>query len=213
MIPKPSRRTMIVLTILLGAMSVASLVLLMVHNRSAVSATMGLVSAERRAAGAELILDTDPALQRSRWSGISIWLSETGQDTTATLHARHKDLGLGGLASHFVIGNGDGMPNGQIAVTQRWTKQWQGYRIQWGNTPLMEQAVVQICVIAEADQLPSDAQMQELVWLVRQLQRHLDVGPDQVMVHNPQGLADSDWAFSKSWLSRRLYQASGSNLR
>jgi len=213
MIAKPSRRTLIVLTILLGAMTVASLLLLLLHQRTVRSATMGLVATRHDAAGAELILDTDPSLDQSNWSGISIWLSQTGQDTTNTLHSRHKDLGIGGVASHFVIGNGRGMPDGQIAVTQRWGRQLHGYRVQRGQSPALDKGVVQICLIGQANRPPSDAQMQELIWLVRQLQRHLGIGPDHVALFNPHATADGPWTLSKAWLSRRLYRASPPKLR
>lgn len=210
---KPSRRTVIVLTILLGAMSVASVVLLVLHRQSATGTTMGLVAPQRSSFGPALIFQTDPLPQRSRWKGISIWMSYSEQASTSSLHAGHKLLGLGGLASHFVIGNGKGMPDGQIAVSKRWQRQISGYRVKSGQNPLLENDVVQICLVGSAERPPTRAQMTELVWLVRQLQRRLDVRPGQVVLHAPDYEFPGVWESTRSWLGRRLYQVSVSDLR
>jgi hypothetical protein len=209
---KPSRRTLIVLTILLGAMSVASVVLLVLH--AAPGTTMGLAALERSSSsGPALIFETDPLPQRSRWKGISIWMSHSGQASTSSLHAGHKLLGLGGLASHFVIGNGKGMPDGQIAVSRRWQSQLSGYRIESGHNPLLESDMVEICLVGAPERSPTRAQMIELVRLVRQLQKRLDIGPDQVVLHVPEYVSSGVWDSTRSWLGRRLYQVSMSNLR
>lgn len=78
----------------------------------------------------------DAALQRqldrvrivpNRWKYIVIHHSATDSGTLKGMDRYHRQQGMeNGLAYHFVIGNGRGMEDGEIAIGSRWLEQLQG---------------------------------------------------------------------------------------
>jgi N-acetylmuramoyl-L-alanine amidase len=65
------------------------------------------------------------------WDAIIVHHSATSSGNAASMDAYHRDVRRmpRGLAYHFVIGNGDGLGDGEIEVGPRWTRQQPGAHV------------------------------------------------------------------------------------
>ncbi len=97
--------------------------------------------------------------QAADWNDISLHWSHTRSGNARMLRAYHQGVrGLaGGMAYHFVIGNGSGAGNGEITIGERWEN-----GISSG-APVSPESV-SICLIGDGD--PTDAQAAALRELV-----------------------------------------------
>jgi N-acetyl-anhydromuramyl-L-alanine amidase AmpD len=68
-----------------------------------------------------------------------------------------KVLGWDGCGYHFVIGNGNGSPDGQIEVARRWSEQKNGVHCRNGKTPEINEYGIGICLIGDLDDAPPTA--------------------------------------------------------
>jgi LysM repeat protein len=118
-----------------------------------------------------------------RWKYIVIHHSGTDEGTVKGLDRYHReDRHMeNGLAYHFVIGNGNGMGNGEVAVGNRWTKQLDG-----GHLASLEQNKIAlgICLVGNFDKTaPTAAQMKSLNALVKTLMSRCNIPAGQVKTH------------------------------
>lgn len=63
------------------------------------------------------------------WKYIVIHHSATQAGSVKAFHKFHTRQGYGGIAYHFVIGNGNGMKDGEIQETFRWTQKISGTHV------------------------------------------------------------------------------------
>jgi hypothetical protein len=68
-----------------------------------------------------------------------------------------KVLGLNGCGYHFVIGNGTGSPDGQIAVAMRWSEQKHGVHCKNGKNADVNEYGIGICLVGDLDREPPTA--------------------------------------------------------
>ncbi|MBU3683027.1 MAG: N-acetylmuramoyl-L-alanine amidase [Phycisphaerales bacterium] len=162
---------------------------------SAESPVAGRVEAAAVAAPASpRITPRDAAIDRDRWRAIVIHDSGTPAGDVAAIERRHQQAGLAGLGFHFVVGNGQGMDDGAIAVGPRWERQLSGAHAPRGwRTPVhaggavaldaagLNQSAIAICLVGRADRRPfTDRQCREVRALVRQLQAEFGI-PDRAV--------------------------------
>jgi LysM repeat protein len=126
-------------------------------------------------------LDETRVLPR-RWKYIVIHHSATDSGTVKGMDRYHREMGMeNGLAYHFVIGNGKGLPDGEITIGQRWIKQIQGGHLK--SESLNEQSIG-ICLVGKFDQeAPTRKQMDRLTALVDYLTRSCRLGISAVKTH------------------------------
>lgn len=87
-----------------------------------------------------------------------------------------------GIAYHFVIGNGEGMADGHIEPTFRWTQQLHGAHA--GEADYNEHGIG-ICLIGNFDEHPPTArQMASTTRLIRALHREFHIAPDHMLPHH-----------------------------
>lgn len=138
-------------------------------------------------------------LDRQRWNSIVIHHSGTPAGDAATIARMQGAEGLVGLGYHFVIGNGQGMPDGFVFVGSRWNRQQPGAHVasrarlgdtarvslQRGLSPdELNRHAVGICLVGNGDRREfTERQMRELVALVRRIQRTFDIPSDRVILH------------------------------
>ncbi|MEX2214674.1 MAG: N-acetylmuramoyl-L-alanine amidase [Phycisphaeraceae bacterium] len=183
------RRTLIVLGSLLGSMTVASGALLMLDPgqpggpRLPKFSEVSLAAFDQPADPADALFAVNPLPTSQRWTTIVVRYSGSDQGSASTLGELHKRAGLGDLAYHFVIGNGQGSPDGQIEIGPRWDQQRPGYTsIALHNQPGSHE-VIDVCVVGDLDRhAPSQQQQDDLLWLVRQLQERLNVPAERVLL-------------------------------
>ena len=148
------------------------------------------------------IVPRDAVLARGRWKVIVIHDSGSPAGDVASIERRHLADGRTGLGFHFLIGNGQGLDDGQVAVGYRWELQLPGAHASAGmrttrtmravagplDADALNHCAVAICLVGNAERRPyTDAQMRELAALVRQLQAELGIGADAVYLRRELG--------------------------
>lgn len=128
-----------------------------------------------------------PAVDESRWEYLVLHHSATESGSVESIHAEHsrrKDsagrpwLGIG---YHFVIGNGNGMPDGQVVPTFRWREQLHGAH---SGHELFNARGVGICLIGNFElKAPTQKQLQSLKQLLKVLCRRQEISLDRVIGH------------------------------
>lgn len=180
----PSRRTIVVLGVLLGAMTLASLVLLAFEpGPSRRIHPIRLAAVDRPGDSASRLFATQTAIRPQRWAGVRVHFSGSPYDSPASLTRLHVRAGLSELGYHFVIGNGVGAPEGQVHVGPRWNRQTPGITAVLQPGDRLARDVVDVCLIGDGRaEAPTADQMRMLLWLVHQLQARLDLPPQQIVV-------------------------------
>jgi len=118
-----------------------------------------------------------------RWRYIVIHHSGVDEGTMKGMDRYHRDERHmeHGLAYHFVIGNGNGMGDGEIGVGQRWREQLNGGHLasEKQNTYSLG-----ICLVGNFDNgKPTPKQMQSLTALLRSLMRRCNLSTSSVRTH------------------------------
>lgn len=128
-----------------------------------------------------------PAVAARDWKHIVIHHTASEAGSVATIHAEHlnrkdkngnKWLGIG---YHFLIGNGNGMGDGEIEATFRWKKQLQGAHA--GNEEYNQHGIG-ICLVGNfQERRPSAAQLAAVKRLVGVLKREYGIKSSHVVGH------------------------------
>lgn len=126
-------------------------------------------------------LDQIP-VRPGRWRYIVIHHSATDTGNIQTMDQYHRQRGMeNGLAYHFVIGNGRGMPDGQIAIGRRWRTQIKGGHL--ASDPLNEISIG-ICLVGNFERSrPTPAQMRSLYALIGYLMQRTRNSAAAVRTH------------------------------
>ena len=86
-----------------------------------------------------------------------------------------------GLAYHFVIGNGRGMRDGEVAVGERWRKQLNGGHLA---STAQNSYSIGICLVGNFDKTkPTAAQMRSLSALCKALMKRCNLATSAVKTH------------------------------
>ncbi|HRA88896.1 MAG TPA: peptidoglycan recognition family protein [Planctomycetaceae bacterium] len=126
-------------------------------------------------------------ISETEWTYIIVHHSATESGSVESIHADHLNrrdangnpwLGIG---YHFVIGNGQGMPDGTVQATFRWKEQIHGAH---SGMSLYNARGIGICLIGDFQQNPpSHAQIASLKQLVKVLATRHRITPDHFMGH------------------------------
>ena len=211
----PDRRTLIVLGSLLGSMTVASAALLMLEPgqesgpRLPQFSDLTLAAFDQPRDPAEALFAVNPAPTESRWSTIVIRFSGAPTGSAGALAEAHRQAGLDGLAYHFTLGNGQGAPDGQVEIGPRWVQQRPGYTAIALQGRQGSPQVIDICLIGDLDRKrPTDRQCEDLVWLVQQLQKRLNIPSDRVLLGDGQTSRPGKF-FPQDWFRQQLSTSAG----
>ncbi len=120
---------------------------------------------------------------RNGWTHIVIHHSGTAQGSAQGMDRYHREQRrmANGLGYHFVIGNGNGMPDGEIAVGPRWIAQQDGGHLA---SAAQNRYAIGICLVGNFDRThPTSRQLDQLLALVRYLQRRAGIPRDNVTTH------------------------------
>jgi len=133
-------------------------------------------------ANTKRLLDAMP-VTKGKWKYVVIHhsASKNGSLQGMDMYHRQKRKMENGLAYHFVIGNGLGMPDGKIEVGNRWKRQIKGGHLASDET---NEVAIGICLVGnfEVDR-PTAAQMQSLYALVSYLNRRCGIPKSGVRTH------------------------------
>jgi len=143
---------------------------------SATTAPPQLPSSVQRA------IDRAP-VRPGRWKYIVIHHSGVDTGTMKSMDQYHREVRHmeNGLAYHFVIGNGSGMGDGEIAMSRRWTQQLDGGHLA---SEAQDKVALGICLVGNFDQhMPSARQLESLRALINALMVRCRLTPSAVKTH------------------------------
>ena len=177
-----SKRTQIVWAALVGTMTVLGGVLSILDrgpglrtdglNIPSLMAPTGL-PAPTGLSNIESVMKTRRAIEAGRWTSIVVHHSGSPFATDASLQAEAQAQGRGGMGYQFVIGNGNGLSDGELRVDPSWLDQAGGDR------------VIAICLVGNGDRKRfSDAQLARLNELIETLTRRLEIGGNKVYLRS-----------------------------
>lgn len=122
-------------------------------------------------------------VSKGRWKHIVIHHSGVSEGTVKGMDRYHREQRHmeNGLAYHFVIGNGNGMRDGEIAVGQRWRQQLDGGHLR---SESQNRTALGICLVGDFDKRgPSERQMKSLNGLVKALMKRANLSTSAVKTH------------------------------
>ncbi len=124
----------------------------------------------------------------SRWNWLILHHSATASGSVETIHDEHRRRTDGqgnqwlGIGYHFVIGNGNGMPDGHVAATFRWEQQIHGAH---SGHAIFNARGVGICLIGNFEiSAPTVKQLAAVKRLVRVLAVRHQIPADRVIGHS-----------------------------
>jgi len=190
-----SRRARVVWVCLMGAMTGVGGLLLALGGKPGPRGD-GLTLMPMLATSApgtiEAIFSTKAPLDNARWKAIVIHDSGSPVGSPESLEAEARQLRLRGLGYHFVIGNGNGMADGQLHVGYRWGGQLAGAHAAGLTADWYNQHAIGICLVGDGNrQSFTPAQRQRLVQLITTLRRELGIPGDRVYLHRQIAAVDS----------------------
>jgi hypothetical protein len=128
------------------------------------------------------IFETAAPVRQSQWKYIYVHQSLTNGGDASTL-----GRGPGGLADHFVIGNGDGCADGEIQIGRRWTQQLPPGSVSGAEG--INSSYISVCLVGDFNrQRPTITQQARLVQLVAALQHQLGISTDRVVLLSKRNL-------------------------
>lgn len=132
---------------------------------------------------AEIRRELDGIRVRRGWTHIVLHHSGTPQGNVRDMDRYHRERRrmVNGLGYHFVIGNGNGMRDGEIGIGPRWRRQQDG-----GHLASMAQNrySIGICLVGNFEQTrPTVRQIESLRALVLYLQQRSGIPRSQVTTH------------------------------
>jgi hypothetical protein len=132
----------------------------------------------------EAIFDTREPVESGRWQAIVIDHSGAPYGTPRSIDEQHRAMGLRGLGSDFVIGNGNGMGDGEIHVGDRWLRQQPGAHTAGPEGDWYNRHAIGITLVGDGSRRGfSDAQVNRLLDLVAALSREYGIPPEKVVLH------------------------------
>ena len=133
-----------------------------------------------------------PSIQRAidkakvspgRWKYIVIHHSGMDEGNLKSIDRYHREERHmeHGLAYHFLIGNGNGMDDGEIAVGNRWKEQLDGGHLR---SEEQNKIALGICLIGNFDKTkPTEKQLRSLENLIRALMKRCKLTAGAVKTH------------------------------
>ena len=137
-----------------------------------------------------------------RWQYIVIHHSGVDTGTVKAMDQYHREVRHmeNGLAYDFVIGNGSGMGDGEIAVGRRWTQQLDGGHLA---SEAQNKVAIGICLVGNFDKHnPSARELDSLRALVEALMVRCQLTPGAVKTHQQINIAH---ALSRGEIPHRLF--------
>ncbi|MSU59312.1 MAG: LysM peptidoglycan-binding domain-containing protein [Pedosphaera sp.] len=118
-----------------------------------------------------------------RWKFIVIHHSGVGEGNLKSTDRYHREERHmeHGLAYHFLIGNGNGMGDGEVAVGNRWKEQLDGGHLR---SEEQNKIALGICLVGNFDEKkPTEKQLRSLETLIRSLMKRCNLTASAVKTH------------------------------
>lgn len=117
------------------------------------------------------------------WRHIVIHHTASSTGSVESVHEAHLKRGWDGIGYHFLIGNGNGMGDGEIQSTFRWREQIHGAHAKSPGNEYNEHGIG-ICLVGNFEETdPSSAQLASVKRLVGVLKHEYGLTAGQVIGH------------------------------
>lgn len=125
-----------------------------------------------------------PNVAERDWKYIVLHHTATSRGSVESIHRTHLSRGNSwlGIGYHFVIGNGNGMPDGEIEATFRWRQQLHGAHAGVGD--YNQQGIGIVLVGNFDDRPPTAAQLTAIKRLVATLKAEYGIVAEKVVGHS-----------------------------
>ena len=132
------------------------------------------------AAALEEALPPEEPPRNPSFTSIVLHHSATHGGSAAAFDRTHRSR-LGGLAYHFVIGNGSGSEDGAVEIGYRWRDQIPGPHTKNQDANMSSIAV---CLVGDLQaQAPTEKQLASLLGLLEKLCRERRIAPSEIRSH------------------------------
>jgi hypothetical protein len=135
-----------------------------------------------------MIFDTNVHIHERPWQFIVIHHSATTSGSVESIHRSHRSRRDGngkswlGIGYHFVIGNGNGMLDGEISPTFRWTQQLHGAH---SGSLRHNDRGIGICLIGNFEESkPTTAQRESVTQLIQFLADRYNIRKKRIIGHH-----------------------------
>ena len=168
---KPSRNT-VVAAVLLGSLSITGMLLVVLAPPPLVpDAAYTLMAVD----SIDKAFLTRVTIKQDQWKTIYIHHTRSRAGNATTI-----GQATGGMADHFLIGNGYGCADGELQVGQRWNEQVPAAGVA--------KNCITICLVGDFDQAaPTEQQIMSLTGLVGALQKRLAIPTSSVVFYDRPG--------------------------
>lgn len=123
-----------------------------------------------------------PEVDAREWRSVVLHHTATDAGSVESIHESHLKRQWLGIGYHFVIGNGEGMPDGEVEPTFRWRQQLHGAHA--GDAEHNEHGIG-IALVGNFDEKPpTPAQLGAVKGLVAWLQSAYGISDSAVIGHN-----------------------------
>jgi len=117
------------------------------------------------------------------WTSIVIHHLGQPAGNLESVGRNHRKAGLRGLGFHFLIGNGNGLGDGDVQMGYRWLDQTPAAKPTSIELENWNDGVVSICLIGNGNRRPfTEQQMQHLSHLVQRLQQELSIPTEHIFL-------------------------------
>ncbi|MBG83651.1 MAG: hypothetical protein CMJ40_03780 [Phycisphaerae bacterium] len=180
-----SRRTQIVLGSFFAAMTAVIVLLDLGTPTTATGFPLTSLGNLQDRPAEDPVFMLENSLDRDRWRGIVIHHLGEPFGTAESVHRRHLGWGYQGLGYHFLIGNGNGLADGEVHVGYRWNQQLPGAHVVGESGQYHNERSIGICLVGNGQRRGfTDRQIRHLTRLVQRLQQELRIPADQVQLHS-----------------------------
>jgi hypothetical protein len=174
----PPRRSVVVFAGLIGVLTLASTVLLILAPAPLTPGATSSLFAFDTPASLDPIFDTQVPVAGARWRYIYIHHSKTAAGNAQSLCQTY-----GSLGDHFLICNGDGAADGELQIGHRWNQQTTAAPQK--GTSSIAPTCISISLIGDFDQtLPTPTQVRRLTQLVTALQTRFHIPSSNILLVN-----------------------------
>ncbi len=123
-----------------------------------------------------------------KWSSIVIHHLGQPAGDLETIDRNHRNAGLHSLGFHFIIGNGNGLGDGDVQMGNRWHAQSSAAKPKDIQQVNWSDGIISICLIGNGNRRPfTEQQTLHLSHLVQRLQQELSIPADQVFLESELG--------------------------
>lgn len=165
-------RTVKIWVSLVAAMTVGAVVLMALDNQK-ISAPAFSLSSFQKLENVERSINLSINAEKADFSSISIEYSNTIGGSIDNIALSQGTTNPANADFHFLIGNGDGAPDGEIITTKRWKNQ---------NLLDSGSKNIKILVVSDGTSVrPTDTQIKRLSTLVNTLVRKFDIDSDKIV--------------------------------